>query len=169
METQAEPASGSEAATGGPAEVDAPKQPEVAKKEKKRKDTKSRSKVWEHFDKIFEEGKLVKAKCIYYAKKLHADPKINGTSSIRNHMLICMKNPNPKSIRRSLLTLQPDLNNSKNWVLLGLGSLIMMLLGRHCLTCALLMSFLLNLLRERVSKILCLLHALGLRYLVDGP
>ena len=32
----------------------------------------------------------------------------------RNHMLICMKNPNPKSIRQSLLTLQPDLNNSEN-------------------------------------------------------
>ena len=37
METQAEPASGSEAATGGAAEVEAPKQPEVAKKEKKKK------------------------------------------------------------------------------------------------------------------------------------
>ena len=94
METQAEPASGSEAATGGAAEVEATKQPEVAKKEKKRrKDTESRSKVWEHFEKIFEEGKLVKAKCIYCAKKLHADPKINGTSSVRNHM--CDLNEKP--------------------------------------------------------------------------
>ena len=68
METQAEPASGSEAATGGAAEVEATKQPEVTKKEKNRKDTESRSKVWEHFEKIFEEGKLVKSKCIYCAK-----------------------------------------------------------------------------------------------------
>ena len=84
METQAEPANDNEAATGGAVGVEAPKQPEVAKKEKKRKDNESRSKVWEHFEKIFEEGKLVKPKCIYYAKKLHANPKINGTSSVRN-------------------------------------------------------------------------------------
>ena len=91
----------------------------LLKRKKKRKDTESKSKVWEHFEKIFEEGKLVKAKCLYRAKKLHANPKINGTSSVRNHMLVCMKNPNPKSIRQSLLTLQPDLNNSKNVGVIG--------------------------------------------------
>ena len=40
----------------------------LLKRKKNRKDTESRSKVWEHFEKIFEEGKLVKAKCIYCAK-----------------------------------------------------------------------------------------------------
>ena len=99
METQAKPASGSAAATGGAAEVEAPKQLEVTKNEKKkRKDIDSKSKVWEHFEKIHEQGKLVKAKCIYCTKKLCADPKRNGTSFVRNHMLNCMKNPNPKSI-----------------------------------------------------------------------
>ena len=70
METQAEPASGNEASTGDAVEVEVPKQPEVAKKEKQRKNTESRSKVWEHFEKIFEQGKLVRAKCIYCAKKI---------------------------------------------------------------------------------------------------
>ena len=85
--------------------MEAPKQPEVAKNEKKRKHMDSRSKVWQHFDKILEKGKLVKAKCVYCAKVVNADPKINGTSSCRNHILAYRKNPKPKSSRQSLLTL----------------------------------------------------------------
>ena len=82
-------------------------QQQVATKEKKRKDTSDFiSKVWEHFEKILDDkGKLVKARCLYCAKKLEADTKRNGTSSIRNHMLRCTKNSNPKDIRQSLLTL----------------------------------------------------------------
>ena len=83
------------------ANVEAQQQQQVATKEKKRKDTSNfRSKAWEHFEKIFDDkGKLVKARCLYCAKKLEADPKRNGTSSIRNYMLRCRKNPNPKDIR----------------------------------------------------------------------
>ena len=62
---------------------------------------------------------MVKARCLYYAKKLEADTKRNGTSSIRNHMLSCTKNPNPKDIRQSLLTLQIDMQCSEPLGVLG--------------------------------------------------
>ena len=86
METEASAASGSQPATGGvktqnPIEVEALKQIEVAKNDKKRKDIDSRSKVWQYFDKIFEKGKLVKARCIYCAKIVHADSKIMSLPS----------------------------------------------------------------------------------------
>ena len=114
MENEAGAASGSvPLATGqqnpppAPANMEAQQQQKVAIKEKKRKDTSDfRSKACEHFEKIFDDkGKLVKARCLYCTKKLDADTKRNGTSSIRNHMLRCTENPNPKDIRQSLLTL----------------------------------------------------------------
>ena len=43
---------------------------------KKRKETDTRSKAWEHFEKILvDKGKLLKAKCIYCAKLLLTDAK----------------------------------------------------------------------------------------------
>ena len=127
MKTEASAASGSQPATGGaetqnPVEVEAQKQPEVAENEKTRKEYDSRSKVWQHFEKIFEKGKLVKARCVYCAKIVHADSKINGTSSCRSHMLRCRKNPNPKSSRQSLLTLQPDVHSCDNVGVIGTWS-----------------------------------------------
>ena len=124
MKTELSVASGNQPATGGtetqnPVEVETLKQPEVAENDKMRKGTDSRSKVWQHFHKMFEEGKLVKARCIYCAKIVHADSKINGTSSCRSHMLRCNKNPNPKSSRQSLLTLQPDVHSSDNVGVIG--------------------------------------------------
>ena len=124
METEASVSSGSQPATGGaetqnPVEVEALKQPKVAENDKKRKNTDSRSKVWQHFDKMFEKGKLVKARCVYCAKIVHADSKINGTSSCRSHILRCRKNPNPKSSRQSLLTLQPDVHSCENVGVIG--------------------------------------------------
>ena len=58
--------------------MEAQQQQEVDKKEKK--DTSDfKSKAWEHFEKIYDEqGKLIKARCIYCAKKLEADPKKMG-------------------------------------------------------------------------------------------
>ena len=44
--------------------------------------------------------------CIYYAKKINAHSKIHGISSIRNHVLTCLKNPHDKNTRHKLLTLQ---------------------------------------------------------------
>ena len=96
IETKGGPASGSQATTGGepqqPVEVEAQKQTQDPSK-KKRKDTDTRSPAWKHFEKIFnEQGKLVNARCIYCAKIVAADHRINGTSSI-------------KESRQSLLTL----------------------------------------------------------------
>ena len=34
-------------------------------------------------------------------------PKRHGTSSLRNHILTCTKNPHSKETRQSLLTLKP--------------------------------------------------------------
>ena len=126
MENEAGAPSGSKPATGDQTlqteNVEAQKQPDVAiaKNQEKNKDSDSRSKAWEHFEKIYDEqGKLVKARCIYCAKKLEADPKKNGTSSIRRHVLICMKNPNPKETRQTLLTLQPDVHCSDPVGVLG--------------------------------------------------
>ena len=83
METEISAASGSQPATGGaetqnPIEVEALKQLEVAKNDKKRKDIDSKSKVWQHFDKIIEKWNLVKARCVYCARIMHAGSKING-------------------------------------------------------------------------------------------
>ena len=128
MENEAEAVSGSVPLAIGqqnsplaPANVEAQQQQQVAIKEKKRKDTSDfRSKAWEHFEKIFDDkGKLIKARCLYCAKKLEADTKRNGTSSIRNFILSYRKNPNPKDIRQSLLTLKPDVHNSEPLGVIG--------------------------------------------------
>ena len=64
--------------------------PETEKK--KRKGTELRSRVWEHFEQVKDDkGNVVKAKCLYYAKIFYCEPKRHGTSSLRNHMLSCLK------------------------------------------------------------------------------
>ena len=50
---------------------------------------------------------MIKVRCIYHAKKINAHSKIHGTSSIRNYVLIYLKNPHDKNTRQKLLTLQP--------------------------------------------------------------
>ncbi|XP_019158830.1 PREDICTED: zinc finger BED domain-containing protein RICESLEEPER 2-like [Ipomoea nil] len=79
-----------------------PKVPSV----KKRKELESRSIVWEHFEKIKDpETKIViKSKCLYCAKEYFCETKKHGTSSLRNHMASCLKNPHSKDTRQSLLT-----------------------------------------------------------------
>ncbi|XP_019185248.1 PREDICTED: zinc finger BED domain-containing protein RICESLEEPER 2-like [Ipomoea nil] len=79
-----------------------PKVPAV----KKRKEIESRSIVWEHFEQIKdpETQKVLKGKCLYYAKEYFCETKKHGTSSLRNHMGSCLKNPHSKDIRQSLLT-----------------------------------------------------------------
>ena len=78
--------------------------------------------MWEYFEKIIEKEKLIKARCVYCAKIVHADSKINGTSSCKSHILRCSKNPNPKSSRQSLLTLQPDVHSCDNVGVIGTWS-----------------------------------------------
>ena len=85
--------------------ADTEKQPVPEKK--KRKVSESRAKCWEHFIKTKNEAGGKMAKCKYCGKSLCADPKLNGTSSLRSHVLKCMKMPHPKDTRQSLLTLTP--------------------------------------------------------------
>ena len=77
---------------------------------KKRKEIDSKSKVWEYFERVQDaSGVTVKAECLYCAKLFNAHTKKHSTSSLRNHMLNCMKNPHSKDIRQSLLSLKPDM------------------------------------------------------------
>ncbi|XP_019163062.1 PREDICTED: zinc finger BED domain-containing protein RICESLEEPER 3-like [Ipomoea nil] len=72
---------------------------------KKRKELDSRSIVWEHFEKIKDvDNKVIKGKCLYYEKQYICETKKHGTSSLRNHMVSCLKNPHSKDTRLSLLT-----------------------------------------------------------------
>ncbi|XP_031101991.1 zinc finger BED domain-containing protein RICESLEEPER 3-like [Ipomoea triloba] len=72
---------------------------------KKRKEIESRSKIWDHFEKILDsEGKVIKGKCLYCNKMFACESKKHDISSLRNHMLGYIKNPHSKDIRQSLLT-----------------------------------------------------------------
>ncbi|XP_019153569.1 PREDICTED: zinc finger BED domain-containing protein RICESLEEPER 2-like [Ipomoea nil] len=78
---------------------------------KKRKEVESRSIVWDHFEKIRAppaegetEGPVVEGKCLYCAKIYKCESKKHGTSSLKNHMKACLKNPHCKDTRQSLLT-----------------------------------------------------------------
>ncbi|XP_050222185.1 uncharacterized protein LOC126672280 [Mercurialis annua] len=76
--------------------------------DKKRKQVNARSKVWDHFERIVDEnGKLILSKCLYCAKTYNSDTKINGTSTLRFHILSCLKNHHSKDTRQAFLTLQP--------------------------------------------------------------
>ncbi|XP_019153680.1 PREDICTED: zinc finger BED domain-containing protein RICESLEEPER 2-like [Ipomoea nil] len=81
--------------------------PTAAVPAKKRKVVESRSRVWDHFVKITDSSNVtVEAKCIYCAKVYQCQSKKHGTTSLRNHMVSCMKNPHSKDTRQSLLTFQ---------------------------------------------------------------
>ncbi|XP_019171114.1 PREDICTED: zinc finger BED domain-containing protein RICESLEEPER 2-like [Ipomoea nil] len=75
---------------------------------KKRKVVETRSPVWDHFDKIKDsEGIVIKGKCLYCARVYCCESKKHGTSSLRHHVVNCLKNPHSKDTRQSLLTFQP--------------------------------------------------------------
>ncbi|XP_019164624.1 PREDICTED: zinc finger BED domain-containing protein RICESLEEPER 2-like [Ipomoea nil] len=75
---------------------------------KKRKEVESRAPCWDHFEKIKDsEGIVIKGKCIYCAKVYCCESKKHGTSSLRLHVVNCLKNPHSKETRQSLLTFQP--------------------------------------------------------------
>ena len=59
-----------------------------------------RSAVWEHFEPVLKDGIVVKGKCIYYATSVGAESKKHESSSMRNHVLNCSKNPTDKSSRQ---------------------------------------------------------------------
>jgi hypothetical protein len=64
-----------------------------AEEGKKRKQMTSRSEMWDHFTKIFEEGQLVKGKCNFCSIEIAAHPVQNGTSGMRKHFNTCKSNP----------------------------------------------------------------------------
>ncbi|XP_019196619.1 PREDICTED: zinc finger BED domain-containing protein RICESLEEPER 3-like [Ipomoea nil] len=53
------------------------------------------------------DGIVIKGKCIYCAKVYCCETKKHGTSSLRLHVVNCLKNPHSKETRQSLLTFQP--------------------------------------------------------------
>ncbi|XP_055961833.1 zinc finger BED domain-containing protein RICESLEEPER 1-like [Mercurialis annua] len=93
----------------GNVEGSAQAQPEnvVEPNAKKRKPIVRRSAVWDHFESIYDDdGRVVSAKCLYCARVYQCHSKTNGTSTLRAHMLACLKNPQSKQTRQTLLTLQ---------------------------------------------------------------
>ena len=87
---------------------------------KKRKPTETRSRVWDHFEKIYSpEGKLVQASCKYCGKLYKAEPERHGTSSMKNHSDACLQNPHAKETRQSRLAFSTTSDNESvltNWV-----------------------------------------------------
>ncbi|XP_019166614.1 PREDICTED: zinc finger BED domain-containing protein RICESLEEPER 2-like [Ipomoea nil] len=95
-------------------------QPTTAVPEKKRKIVESRSPVWDHYEKIKDSaGVTIKGKCIYCAKIYQCQSKKHGTTSLRNHMLSCLKNPHSKDTRQSLLTFQAITNSDASPATVG--------------------------------------------------
>ena len=117
--------SGNNNATGCNAEVEAPpmiyaapaEQPQTDQTQseqsqpvaaKKRQETERTTACWKYFKRIKDEhGVIIKGKYIYCAKKINAHSKKHGTSSLKNHVLHCLKFPHSLDYRQSLLTLQP--------------------------------------------------------------
>ncbi|KAI3770705.1 hypothetical protein L6452_01846 [Arctium lappa] len=87
---------------------------------KKRKATETRSQVWDHFEKnLSSEGNLIKGMCKYCKKTYAADPKKYGTSSLKNHSIACLMNPQAKETRQSRLAFGRGESNESvltNWV-----------------------------------------------------
>ena len=87
---------------------------------KKRKPTKTRSLVWDHFEKILgTDGKLKQGKRKYCKKVYAAEPKRHGTTSMKNHAKTCLKNPHVKETRQSRLAFSSNSENESvltNWV-----------------------------------------------------
>lgn len=82
---------------------------------KKKKEVESRSKVWDHYEKIKDsDGMVMKTKCIYCAKLFSCESKKNDTSSLRHHTLNYLKNSHSKDVRQSLLSIQPVASPSPN-------------------------------------------------------
>ena len=66
-------------------------------KPKGRKQMASRSQIWEHFTKVFDDKGLVKeGKCKYCDQPIQATTSINGTTAMRRHFGTCKRNPNKK-------------------------------------------------------------------------
>ncbi|KAG8635518.1 hypothetical protein MANES_16G038752v8 [Manihot esculenta] len=65
------------------------------------------SQTEDHFTKVVDNTGTQKGKCNYCDKEFFSDPKKNGTTSLRNHIFVCIKNPHSMTTRQSQLSLQP--------------------------------------------------------------
>ncbi|KAM3229337.1 hypothetical protein ACQJBY_060294 [Aegilops geniculata] len=66
-------------------------------KPKGRKQMASRSQIWEHFTKVFDDKGLVKeGMCKYCDRIIQATTSCNGTTAMRRHFGICKRNPDRK-------------------------------------------------------------------------
>ncbi|XWS18204.1 hypothetical protein CRYUN_Cryun32bG0023000 [Craigia yunnanensis] len=63
-----------------------------------------KSKVWNHFTKIApeDESKSLKAPCNHYGKE-YAVKTLNGTSTLRKHLIKCLAHPNIEGLEYDLL------------------------------------------------------------------
>ena len=72
-------------------------QSEAASFKMKRKAFRPSSVVWSHFTRFVIEEGYIKAKCNYCPKDFFADPKKNGTTSMKSHMGVCKNRVNASS------------------------------------------------------------------------
>lgn len=84
----------------------------------KRKQSETRSRVWEHFEKICNDvGVVIKGKCIYCSKVYAAEAKKHDTSSLNTHMRACLKNPDAKETKQSMLAFQSGKSDNSDGAL----------------------------------------------------
>ena len=75
-----------------------------------------RSLVWQHFEKVFENGVLVKAKCLHCKQYYAANTTRNGTSGLKQHLTYRCKVYKPPTVApgiQKLLNIQS--NNLETW------------------------------------------------------
>ncbi|KAI5671961.1 hypothetical protein M9H77_12325 [Catharanthus roseus] len=65
-----------------------------------------RSEVWVHFTRYSTEGGDKRANCSYCHHTYEEKPSINGTTSVKNHLNICIKNPYNNETRETQVKLQ---------------------------------------------------------------
>ena len=83
---------------------------------KKRKEMDPRSLAWQHFEKVFENGVLVKAKCLHCKQYYAANTTRNGTSGLKQHLNYRCKVYKPPTVApgiQKLLNIQN--NNLETW------------------------------------------------------
>ncbi|TMW88870.1 hypothetical protein EJD97_017969 [Solanum chilense] len=70
-----------------------------------------RSSVWQHFEKIFKNGVLVKAKCLHCKQYYAANTTRNGTSGLKQHLTYRCKVYKPPTVApgiQKLLNIQSN-------------------------------------------------------------
>ena len=81
----------------------------------KRKSIKSRAEVWNHFTKFVNKQGEHKARCNYCDREFCADPKLNGTTSLKFHKKICKKISNPTDPSQARLVFSSGDGSLSNW------------------------------------------------------